>query len=224
METTERALLAKCCDKARQKLIEDNINFIIQCASVACRRPVNKSDEVFSEALVAFNEAIDRFDEGRSGFLPFARICIRSRVIDLLRSQGSIPVILSLDGAQSDMRSYDAPTDDDHYRQEVALEIYSLRQELRGFDIEFSDLPAHSPRTRKTRLACIDAAKYIVSHEELLTRLRKRRTLPSSELTGKAQIGVKVLERYRKYIITGVLIINGGYDILKGYFCSEDRK
>ena len=107
---------------------------------------------------------------------------------------------------------------------ETALEIYSLKEELKDFGIEFFDLPKASPKFKSTRNSCIEIVRHIVNNKELLDYVFKKKVLPSKQLTEVLKFSKKILERHRKYLIMGILIINGNYEILSEYFDPEYRR
>ena len=78
-------------DRARNELIQSYVPFILRIASQASRRYIDRDrDDEFSVAMLAMNEAIDRFDDSRKmNFLGFAETIIRRRLIDYFRSQKS---------------------------------------------------------------------------------------------------------------------------------------
>lgn len=51
--------------------------------------------------------------------------------------------------------------------------------------------------------------------------LKKR--LPSGELLAALHINDKLLERHRAYIIAGVLISRGGYEVLRDYLYGSEE-
>lgn len=70
-------------------MIEDYQPFIATSVSRVCKRYIDQEqDDEFSIGLIAFNEAIDSFHEGKgSSFFTFARLVISRKVIDYIRQQ-----------------------------------------------------------------------------------------------------------------------------------------
>lgn len=58
---------------ARERLIEQNMDFIRRCASRAAGRFVDSHDDACSEAMIAFNDAISAYQPERGAFLPICR-------------------------------------------------------------------------------------------------------------------------------------------------------
>ena len=62
METAERIMRAQIDAAMREIFIRDNMSFIYSCAAQAAGRFVDESDDVFSEALTAFDAALMSYD------------------------------------------------------------------------------------------------------------------------------------------------------------------
>ena len=58
METAEIIMCAQTDSAARELFIKENTAFIRSCAAQAAGHFVDENDDVFSEALTAFNNAI----------------------------------------------------------------------------------------------------------------------------------------------------------------------
>ena len=70
----------------RNDFIEQSMPFIIKTTSSFLGRYVcTDNDEEFSIALIAFNEAIEKYNEDRGNFWAFAKLVIESRLKNNLR-------------------------------------------------------------------------------------------------------------------------------------------
>ena len=75
-------------DKAiYEKLIIENEFFIISTTSKATNKYINKSDDEWSIALNAFNEAVNSYNMDKGSFYSFAELVIKRRIIDYLRKE-----------------------------------------------------------------------------------------------------------------------------------------
>ncbi|WP_425328875.1 sigma-70 family RNA polymerase sigma factor [Ruoffia tabacinasalis] len=75
-------------EKQIEQLIEKHYGFIIKVVSETTNRYVNvQNDDAFSIALLAFKEAVEKYDESKGSLLNFVKVVIRSRVIDYLRKE-----------------------------------------------------------------------------------------------------------------------------------------
>ena len=82
METAEKVMWAQADRDAREIFIKENLPFIYSCASQAAGRFVDESDDVFSEALAAFHDAVTAYEESKGHFHACAKTCIRNRIGD----------------------------------------------------------------------------------------------------------------------------------------------
>lgn len=81
MNLEERAAVAAKDKKLKNELIGEYRNFILSSASKTLKRAITDSDDEFMTAMIAFNEAIDSYDQSKGKFLSFASIIIRNRLI-----------------------------------------------------------------------------------------------------------------------------------------------
>ena len=215
-------LEARQDEKLREELISRYMNFICRCASKAAGRYVDMHDDARSVAMIAFNDAISAYDEQKGDFLAFAGVMIHNRVIDYLRQEGRHSKVvqfslLTATDEQGDEISFDIE-DKKAGVSDAALEIYSLKKELEQFDISFLELPASSPKAKKTREACLEVVRYILQNKSVLQSVYHKKQLPTKQIMENVKVNNKVLERHRKYIIAGILINVGDYAIMTEYF------
>ena len=228
METAEKVMRAQADWDTREIFIKENLPCIYSCASQAAGRFVDESDDVFSEALTAFHDAVTAYEESKGSFHAFAKICIRNRISDYYRTQSrhKRTVPFSSLAAQDD-NGEEIPFEAEDKNagiSETALEIYSLKSELEAFGISFFELPKSAPKSKKTRSACIQIVRYIISKKELLSFVYDKKSLPIKQILSHLKVNKKIPERHRKYLIMGVLIMHGNYEILAGYFDSENGR
>ena len=218
MITTSQVLEAQKDSKAREALLEASLQDICRYASKAAGRWIDGHDDLYSDSLIAFNDAITAYDPQKGPFPTFAARVIANRVTDQLRrSKEPIP-FSALE--QRDDGGAPIPFDTPDHRAvptDLSVEILSLQQELKAFGISFYDLPAASPKAGKTRKNCVEVAQ-LLQQTDLLERLLTTGKLPSKELLRQLPISKKLLEQHRAYIIAGTLILCGGYGDLVDYF------
>lgn len=225
MEIAEKIIRAQVDTAARELFIKENMAFIYSCAAQAVGRFVDESDDVFSEALVAFHDALINYDESKGYFHAFAKICIHNRIKDYYRAQKChshvIPFSsLATKNDTGEETAFEAE-DKNAGTSETALEIYSLKAELELFGISFFDLPKAAPKSKKTRKICVGIVRYIVNDKKLLASVYDKKVLPVKHLLSHLKTNKKIPEQHRQYLIMGILIMNGNYEILSGYFDSE---
>lgn len=86
VEIIRDVVAAKDNETLRNNFISVNNNFILGTACKAAGHFVTESDDEYSVALIAFNEAIDSYDEEKGNFHSFAALVIRRRIYDYIRS------------------------------------------------------------------------------------------------------------------------------------------
>lgn len=205
----------------REKLIQEYIPFIIKTISTATNRYVeSENSEEYSIGLEAFNEAIDKYDKSKGGFIGFAELVIKSRVLDYLRKmrKHSPSIAISQFNEDDQKKIYNNFKEDDFTDSMVLQdEIKEFELKLKSFDITFQDLVKYSPKHNDTRQNAIRIAKYIADNEEVKDELMRKKTLPTSKLISSLDTTAKILKGSRKFIIAAVLILDSDLDILKHY-------
>ena len=78
---------AQGSNDALEKLIAEYQSFILACASRAVNHFVTKSDDEWSIALIAFNEAVQNYDSTKGDFRGFSNLIIRRRLNDHLKKE-----------------------------------------------------------------------------------------------------------------------------------------
>ncbi|MFS1515216.1 RNA polymerase sigma factor SigI [Bacillus sp. SM2101] len=208
------------------KIIKKYHPFIAKTVSSVCKRYIDETDDEFSIGLIAFNDAIEKFEreKGRS-FLAFAELIIKRRVIDYIRKQArnrSIPY--DLHERENDVRpqTLESHLSFEEYGKQVEQErrkeeIEQYKQDLKTFGLTFQDLVNQSPKHADARQNAITVAKILVDHEELRASLLAKKQLPIKQLEKQVKVSRKTIERNRKYIIAISVILTGDYLFLKEY-------
>ena len=231
------AFAASSDDRRREDLILSQEQHILRTASFVCKRYISRQDDEWSVALIAFNKAIDSYDEDKGDFLPYAQLLIRRALIDYFRSKkdaaNEIPVaphIMEGSGEPGEDTNgvYLAVVSESKARSSGGLrdEILSMNEKMRGFGFRFFDLTECSPRQEKTKQECAAAVKQMLTQPDLLRELEKTRKLPVKQLSLSSNVPRKTLDRYRKYLIMAVLVLSGDYPYLQEYlkFMKEDKQ
>lgn len=217
--------------QAREDLIAEFRPFIARAASKFCGRGLdwNKDDEL-SIGLIAFNEAIDRFDEQRGVPFPaFARLLIKSRLMDYVRKQsrhtaasgGSLDDTEGRDLSSLELsRAWDVYIDQESAREREE-EIAEYKKVIGQLGITFDDLVRCSPKHRDARATLLRVARVLAGDELLFAQLMSTGKVPVLALTRKAEVNIKIIERGRKYIIATSIIWRYCEEFL--YLCSFIR-
>lgn len=202
---------------AREELLRFHYPFIQQVASRICGRPLDRHHDEFSVALLALNEAIDRYEaRGGASFLTYATTVIRHRLLDHFRreSKGSRTVLMNIDhGAENEhfwpveVREAWARYEVEQEEQKTAEEIEMMVTELSRYGITLNDLVASSPKHRDTKATLLRVVKVMLERPELLDYLHRTRQLPLKELERVSGVSRKVLESGRRYIVAVTVVM-----------------
>ncbi|MDR3540606.1 MAG: sigma-70 family RNA polymerase sigma factor [Desulfosporosinus sp.] len=216
--------------KAREDFLAKSLTFIRHVASQACFSSLEWGrDEELSEALIAFNEAIDRYIEDKGvPFLAYARVLIKRRLIDYHRKQ-RLRQASSLD--QEDIgRGIEVHLSLDEFQEkeqclERAAEIQQFAKALATFKLTFQDLVAVSPKHRDSRQTLLRVARDLAFDPELWPQVERTGKVPMQALALKTQVHPKVLERGRKYILAVALLMANQHDYvyLREYVLPRER-
>jgi len=203
-------------ESSREQFIADAKPFIAGVAGRLCGRSLSwEHDDELSIGLIAFNEAIDRFNDKMSvPFTAFARIVIRSRVTDYLRKESRwnrVDLHMSEVSPESTLSQIENHAAWENYIKDIAnheriAEINEYNRKITKLGVTFSELVRSSPKHRDTREALVRAARYIVEHHLLFDTMQVSKRLPIQEVSMGTGISRKVLERGRKYIM-GIAIL-----------------
>ena len=221
MTLEDRVLLAQKDRLKREDIIFEYENYIFSCAKKTIGEYVTRSDDEASIAMIAFDEAIRKYDNTKGSFLNFARLVIKNRIIDYKRKENknadSVPLsqvtYSDKDGDETAIE-IEAPKTNDF---DAKFELMALQKELEHFEISLFDLPKVSPKSQKTKVACAAAIRYILQNFILINEICVKGTLPVKVISESLNINRKVIERHRKYILTVVIILSGDYQIIAEY-------
>ena len=222
------AMAAAYDERKREELIYSNEQTILRTASSACRRFVSKSEDEWSIALGAFSKAVDVYSQEKGDFLPFAQMLIKRELIDYYRSQKNnlrevsvAPHVLEGGGEPEEDPSgvYLAVIKSSREASDHSLreEILAANELLSDYGFRFFDLTECSPQQDKTRKECAVAIRFMLTDSALFAALEKTHKLPIKALAAASGVSRKTLDRYRKYIIMAVLILDGDYPQLAEY-------
>lgn len=216
--------------EVREAFLAEYQTFIRHVASQACFHALEWGrDEELSEAMIAFNAAIDLFamDKGVP-FLAYARVLMKRRLIDYYRRQ-RLRQAISLD--QEDIgRGIDIYLGLDEFREqeqnrERAEEIQQFSKALASFQLTYQSLVEVSPKHRDSRETLLRAARELAFDSELWPQVERSGKVPMQALALKTQIHPKVLERGRKYILAVALLMANQHDYvyLREYVLTQER-
>lgn len=209
-------------------VLEDYKPFIKKTVSSVCKRYIYESDDEFSIGLIAFHDAILKYNHERgSSVISFSEVIIKRKVIDYIRKNGkvqdiSIDFALAGDGDEETNLTLDQLVSVEEYRKQKEAqlrreEISSFKEQLTQYKLTFNDLIEQSPKHDDARVNAILIAKKVVASVELMDYLLEKKRLPIKKLEKQVNVSRKTIERNRKYIIAIALILVGDYVYLRDY-------
>jgi len=190
--------------------IQEHDFFIIRTASKIAKRYITKGEDEYSIALIAFSEAVQKYDYNKGSFFSFAELNIRSSLIDYFRGQGKYSPEIYVEWIQENAFV-------EYNDNQLALEIEALTPVLKEYGFSWMDLTEVSPKAEKTKAYCAQAIQYLLKSPILLSELKNTKLLPIKILEKKIDLPRKLLDRHRKYIIAAVEILEGDYPYLADY-------
>ncbi|MDN5302454.1 MAG: polymerase sigma factor [Thermoanaerobacteraceae bacterium] len=209
------------------RLIEEYKPFIASVVEKHIGRYVEYGrDDELSIALMAFHEAVRKYDISRGNFLTFARITIKHRLVDFYRrEQKNVPVVyLESPDDEEEEKYWDITFDksikeyDERQISELRRwELMEMKKELSRWGITFADVARSSPKQESTRKAYLKAANFVINTPEVLNIMKTKRYLPVDKIVSATKIPRKTVERGRNYIIAAVLILSGDYQYIREY-------
>lgn len=217
----------------RNQLLEQYKPFIKKCSSKATGRFISDSMDEFSVGLIAFNEAIDQFNQEQGHFLSFASVVIQRRVIDYIRKEGRVHQHIVYEQVTYEE---DEINNESYFEQQKSMQIYEGEIEklnrveeikeyqklLSEYDITFLALSEQCPKHIDARENAKQIAKLLASDPELSHYLFEKKRLPIKKLEERVKSSRKTIERNRNYIIAVALIYIGGFQALQSYIAPEE--
>lgn len=224
-DINERIRIIKNGDiSERNVLINDYKPFIINIVSKEIGRFVSDGDcDELSVGLMAFDEAIDKFDIERSkSFLSFAERVIKNRLIDFYRKEkknmDTIPISYLNEMYDSENIEERYFTDNSQIdSQDVSEEMEDFCKSLLTFGISLEELVESSPKHLDARKNAVKIASQIVENEILMKKILDSRKIPISEVEKHFNVNRKVIHKNKIFILAVCLILMSNNQIIKSY-------
>ncbi|MCR4655757.1 MAG: hypothetical protein K5770_05950, partial [Lachnospiraceae bacterium] len=223
---------AKSDGSKREEFIRDNEQTILKIASKATGRFITRSDDEWSVALSAFNKAIDNYEPSKGDFAGFAGVVIDRALIDHFRSEKKYeaeisysPEMLTGEGDYEEhsevlkavTRESTQTLEMDNTQRSLKDEILEVNDKLQKYGFTFRNLKGCSPKAGKTKRECAKAITHIMDNHKVREAVIETGRLPAKEIIDETKVSAKLLDRYRRYIIMAVIILNGEYPLLADY-------
>jgi RNA polymerase sigma factor len=207
----------------RNSLLSDLKNEAFKVASINCRKLGRKlTDEEFSIALHALNEAIDCFDQKKNtSFKTFSSKVIVSRLIDFFRKEKTEReyialhkniVLISDQKSISEFKNKQREKDLAKQRRE---ELLKFKEILENLGYTWTDIIQNRPKHRDSLEKLQRIAIHIVNLR-LGERYIKENPL-SRELRKLIGVDRRTLTKYRPYLCSFIIAFTYDFPIIKNY-------
>lgn len=198
-------------------IIKEYMPFIIKTISKVTKRYVSvENDEELSIGLLAFHEAVKKYDDSKGPFLPFAQIVIISRLKNYIKKESKNTFKVSLDTLQEEGIEISEELRNPIEDKTILLEeIDLLKEEIEKFKFNLEDLANESPKHSDTRKNAINLSKKVSIDKPLTDFMFLKRRLPAKQISLKYVVTEKVIKGSKKFIITGIIIFYKDFRNLK---------
>lgn len=190
------------------KLIESHMPFLLRTVSNFTGKYISvENDEEFSIGLLAFAEAVRRYEPDRGNFLSFARLVIESRLKNYMEKTGTYMQEESLEALQAvgiDF-SQDEEVEGDE-TERLHDEILKYREELLLFGLTLEKLADTSPKHRDTRKTAVQTAEAASEDTETVEETYRKRKLPVRRVARIGKVTEKVVKTSKTFILAVMII------------------
>jgi len=207
----------------RNNFIELNKGFIYSTTSKVCKRHLSwENDEELSVSLTAFNIACNKYDKTKGNFYGFSKIIIKNALIDFFRKNKTYPNLI-FDNNYDNTNYIDEKNSINNFELQIENEfrvdeIKLFSKELLKYKIDFNSLINSSPSHKDTRNNLLNVAFLSAREDSIINHLRTKKRLPTKEIIILTSSNRKLIEKWRIYIISLILILtNPDYIYLKSY-------
>ncbi len=209
----------------KENFIRDYKPFVLKTVSQITGKYINADDsEEFSIGLLAFNEAIDNFDESmNSNFLSYSKQNIKWKLTNYYnktsKNKNVYPFTYFENETTGEFENKYLKVDSSQVLDtiETKEQFSNLEKRLKEFDISFEDLIVDGPKHKDSKKLLLNIAREIKSHDELFNKMVKYKSIPITDLMRYVKVSRRTIERNRKFIIAASLILNEDFDFLRDY-------
>lgn len=187
------------------QLVKQHMAFLIRTVSHFTGKYVSvENDEEFSIALMAFTEAVTKYDENRGNFLGFAKLVIESRLKTYFGKKRKEAPEISLEAMREE--GMDLAEEKREENSSLHEEIIRYREELLLFGLTLEILADRAPRHKDTRKRAVAAAETASEDKETVEETYLKKKLPIRKVARLSNATEKMIKGNKEFILS-VLII-----------------
>lgn len=221
-ELAERVERAKADAQEMEKLVADYLPFIKK-ETGKFGASVLEYDDRQSLGMLVFANCVKQYSPQRGGFLRYASVCIKNRLISEARKLGKGNTLyFSADDGQdvsttleetASLAAYSLQCEQYTLQEEIA----TLTGQLAQHGLSFSQLAQICPRQKRSRALCASLAHAVLQNASMLASFSRQGRLPKKELAAQMSVSEKTVEKYRQYIVALLVILQGDYPGIRAY-------
>jgi len=232
-----RVVMAKQSSDGMNRLIADFIPFLhASVAKYSMQSNTYHRQEMFSTAMRAFHEAIQKYDIEKGHFPPFANRIVSERIIDYIRTiyrhEGKTVPLEDNHATEEDRRQLRTIEEEVSIRLHdaeciqalLADEIERYKSELAAWGITMESLYKQSPKHKKLRETYKSAVATVAQMPEIVQTIQLKHYFPVTTISKITGIPSKKLERARTFILASLIIKLGSYELLSEYVDNRGAK
>lgn len=204
------------------ELIENFLPFIKSCVAKS-RASKQSQEDALTLAMITFVNCVKTYRLEKGAFISFVQTSIRNRLIDDFRAEQrfvSHNVPLLEDSTSNNELETKLSVEEYQYqleRMSLQLEIAEVSGVLELWNTSFAELAKICPKQKRTRAQCEYIATLLLKNEVWQKQLLEKRRMPSKEMCDIYGVSIKILDKYRKYIVTLCVIQSGDYPMLRSF-------
>lgn len=207
----------------KEDFLSDYKPFVLKTVSQITGKYINADDsEEFSIGFLAFNEAIDNFNESINGnFFSFSKQNIKWKLTNYYHKVSKDSKVYPFTYFENETtgefeEKYLRIDSSDVFKKvELKEQIAHFEKKLKEFDISFEDLIMDGPKHKDSKKLLLGVAKEITLREELFNKMVKYKNIPIADLMKFVSVSRRTIERNRKFIIAASLIYEEDFDFLR---------
>ncbi|HCW54065.1 MAG TPA: RNA polymerase subunit sigma [Clostridium sp.] len=205
-------------DTSINEIIDSHMPFIIKSISDVTGRYVScENDEELSVGMLAFSEAVERYDNEKGHFLSYAKLVISSRIKNYLKGENRHAHSSLEELLDNGIEFKDEYLEQKEDNSILVEQIGKLKSEIELFGFSLDDLVNEAPKQQATRENAINLSQKISEEEEFVSFMYLKRRLPIKKIVLRFGVTEKVVKRSKKFIISVVIIINKNLSALKNW-------
>ncbi|MDR0409773.1 MAG: hypothetical protein LBH18_05190 [Spirochaetaceae bacterium] len=227
----ERLELARTDPRALNSLLRDYMPFVRKCLSAVFFKDGDRRNNT-AEAMLAFIHSVKTYKPENGAFIPYARIVIRNRLINAALKEAAInktffAVSICKDddetGGQWELEAARRQYEIAEERKALKIEIQAVNTEFGRWGFALPDLVKACPKQTRSRRTCGMIARKALENRQLIAEMTQKHTLPIKQLAALSRCPQKTLEKYRRYIVALIVIMEGDYPYLRAFLPPFDE-